>query len=40
MCVLNANGYNVNQNEGLSATTRRKILSVLLDNSILKKVKL
>lgn len=30
-------GYNVNQIEGLSATSRRKILSILLDNDIMVK---
>lgn len=35
--ILMQYGYNVNQTEGLSATTRRKILSILLDNDIMVK---
>lgn len=35
--ILMQYGYNTNQNEGLSATRRQKILAVLIDKKILGK---
>ena len=35
--ILMQFGYNVSQQEGLSATSRQKILAVLIDNKIMTK---
>ena len=35
--ILMQYGYSVSQTEGLSATNRRKILAVIIDNKILSK---